>query len=601
MRLPFPLSVRLSTRPAALLWISLALHSMPSGAAAQEAAHEPSPSLKQADAAYREGVEAMNRNDLPAAQAKFEIVVHLAPSVEPGHSALGTVLLREGQLQAGIRELQKALSIQPGDASAQLNLALAYVQSNSPAKSLPLFAKLEAAAKAQRRALPVNVVASYASALAAEGNAAGAAAKMREAVANDSRNAELHDQLGSLYAKELKWEQAKPEFEEAIRLKPDFAGAHLHLGFVLQAEQKPGASSEWLEANRLAPGDATIALETGKALASAGQDDDAIHIMEHAHQLAPESTAVAYQLALSLQRTNRVAEAIPLLRSVVAAEPKNSDALINLGLALSQQHDAKDALPFLQQAVALRPDNATAHQDLAAADVQINQVDDAIGELKAALKLAPDSPQMHYDLGVAYKLQDDPTDAIPELETAAKLDKTAYEPQYVLGLMYMQVGRYADAATELEASLQLHPDNGDAWATLGSVYSKLDRLPEAASALREAIRRLPDQADPHLTLAAVLVKQNESAEAAEERKVAATLMRAHMNLQRAEVATHSGESALASGKLDDAIVQFREALSFDPAFAEAHLGLSEALEKQGTAAEAEAERGQAKSLTNHPQ
>ena len=75
---------------------------------------------------------------------------------------------------------------------------------------------------------------------------------------------------------------------------------------------------------------------------------------------------------------------------------------------------------------------------------------------------------------------------------------------------------------------------------------------------------MPDQADSHLILASVLVKQKDTAGAAQERKVAADLMRQHMDLQRAEVATNSGKSLLQSGRLDDAIVQFRDALTFDP-------------------------------------
>jgi cytochrome c-type biogenesis protein CcmH/NrfG len=201
-------------------------------------------------------------------------------------------------------------------------------------------------------------------------------------------------------------------------------------------------------------------------------------------------------------------------------------------------------------------------------------------ELEAALKLSPDSPQLHYNLGAAYKIQDDAAHAIPELEAAAKLDPTAYEPQYLLGVLAMQQARYENAATRLEASLKLHPQNGDGWATLGSVYNKLDRLPEAVAALREAIRQLPGQSDPHLTLAAVLAKQNQSAEAAEERKVAAGLMRAHMNHQRAEVATNSGKSLMANGRIDDAVIELRNAIGFDPGYAEAHAELGKALAKR---------------------
>jgi protein O-GlcNAc transferase len=231
----------------------------------------------------------------------------------------------------------------------------------------------------------------------------------------------------------------------------------------------------------------------------------------------------------------------------------------------------------------------------------VNRIGDAVAELKAALRLDPDSPQMHYDLGVAYKLQDDAVSAIPELETAAKLNPSGYEPAFVLGQLYMQVARYPEAAEQLEASLKLHPQNGEAWAMLGSIYNKLDRLPEAVTALREAILQLPDQADSHLILAMVLMKQNQPDAAAEERKIGADLMRAHMNLQRAEVATNSGRSLLAGGKVDDAIVQFRDALAFDPNYADAHLGLADALEKQGKTIEAAAERAQAKSRPDSTQ
>ena len=73
-------------------------------------------------------------------------------------------------------------------------------------------------------------------------------------------------------------------------------------------------------------------------------------------------------------------------------------------------------------------------------------------------------------------------------------------------------------------------------------------------------------------------------------------MRANMNRQRAEVSTHSGNTLLKSGKVDDAIADFREALSFDPDYAEAHLGLASALEQQGKTAEAAAERQKAEAL-----
>ncbi len=560
------------------------------------AAQQPSSTLRQADSDYRAGVAALNSNDLKTAEAQFESVVRLEPQVELGHSALGAVLVREGEWAAAIRELEKALGLKPGDDVAQLNLAVAYAESGEYAKALPWFAKAEAAARTRRSLLPSELEVLYAKSLAAAGNTDSAIAHMIRVAALPGASPQIHDDLGSLYAQRQDWPRAEEEFEAALRAQPNLAEAHLHLGFVLQAEQKGDPAAEWTEAAALAPDNAQIAALAGKALADAGHDDKAEPILEQAIRADPRSTTAAYALALVYQRTNSVSEAADLLKRVVEAEPNNTAALVNLGLALSQLHRAQDALQYLQRAIALDPKSLTAHQDLAAAYIQVDQVASAVTELRVALALAPDSPKAHYDLGVAYKLQDDAADAIPQLEAAEKLDPSGYEAPYVLGLLYDQTARYSEAAKELEASLKLHSQNGDGWSTLGSIYLKLDKLPEAAAALRNAVEQLPVQSDPHLLLANVLIKQGNMEEAAQERKVAADLMRAHMNRQRAEVATNSGKSLLTAGKVDDAIVEFRNAVTFDPKYAEAHRELADALAKQGKTGEAESERAQARAL-----
>jgi protein O-GlcNAc transferase len=541
--------------------------------------------VKQADAAYRAGVAALARQDLVTAQTDFEQVVRLAPHAEEGHSGLGTVLVYRGRTKQGIRELQTALAIKRTDTNARMNLAIAYQQIGSSAKAIPLFAELEENARLQKQPLSVPVLSAYARALVATGKLTQAAIKMKAALQADPRNAELHDELGSIYAQQKDWSAAQQEFTAAVQLNAEMPVAHLHLGLAMQAQGEPDGLKELSEARQLAPDSAIIAIELGKALAEAGQDADAMPLFQQVLDRDPKSVVAMYQLALALQRSNRVQEAIVLLREVVAVEPDNSTALTNLGMALTQAQLAKDA--------SLAPQDVTARQDLAAAYVQLSQFGDAVNELRAALKLAPDLPQLHYNLGLALKMQDDAADAIPELETAERLDPSAPEAPYLLGILYMQTGRYDDSAREMNISLKLRPENGDGWATLGSVYDKLNKLSEATSALHEAIRQLPNQPDPHLTLAAVLIKQNQPVEAAAERRKAANLMRTNMNHQRAEVATNAGNSLLRSGDLEGSIVQFRDALGYEANYAEAHLGLANALDRQGKTAEAAAERQKA--------
>lgn len=556
--------------------------------------------LKQADALYREGQAALARKDLSGAQADFERVVRLAPHLEQGYTALGTVLLQRGKAADAVRELEHARAISKADKTTEMNLALAYQQAGAPAKALPLFSSLEAAAHLQKQALPPSVLASYARALAGTGNLPQAASRMQVAVKADPEDAELHSELGSIYAQEKAWPEAQAEFARAVDLRPGMAVAHLRLGLVMQAQGEADSIQEISRAGQLAPNDVFTQLELGKALATSGQDDQAIPVLEHVLALRPDTLGATNQLALAYQRMNRVAEAITLLQTVVASEPKNATALTNLGLAYLQEQRAKDAVPVLQQAVALAPRDVTAHQDLAAADVQLSQFGDAAAELRIALKLAPDSAQLHYNLGLALKSQDDTVGAIPELERAEKLDPAAPEAPYLLGILYMQAGRYGEASRELQTSLRLRRANGDGWATLGSVYSKLDQFPEAVTALREAIKQLPQQPDPHLTLAAVLAKQGHAQEAVAERKQAAELMRTNMNRQRAEVATNAGNALLKSGDLAGATQQFQDALSYDPGYSEAHVGLASVFDAEGKPIEASGERQKAVSAPMKP-
>src|SRR6266481_3540190 len=99
--------------------------------------------LRSADAAFHAGYVAEKDGDLSTARQQFEKVVQLAPDIAEGHSALGSVLVQLGQYTLAIRELTRALTLKADDRSAQINLAVAYEQSDDHEKSLALFRSLD--------------------------------------------------------------------------------------------------------------------------------------------------------------------------------------------------------------------------------------------------------------------------------------------------------------------------------------------------------------------------------------------------------------------------------------------------------------------------
>lgn len=580
----------MSLRAAAL---AVALLLPPAAALAQ--GHEQEQVVARASAAFRAGYASAAKGDLAGARAQFERAVHLAPQVEEGHSALGAILVQLKDYPPAIAELNRALALKPADTAALANLALAYARSGDAAHAGPLFERLSA----QSQTLAPDLLAAWAHVEAAGGERSAAMRHLEQAMAADPQNAQLADDLGSLYAQQQNWAAAEQSFRHALDLDPNLALAHLHLGVALENTMRSGDASpvqELTTAAMLAPQSPATQLELGKALAVAGRDDEALPHLQQAHQLDPDAPEPANQLAMALQRTGQVEAAIPLFTQVVAAQPNNGPALSNLALALIQTGKAKDAIAYIERELALTPGDTNGHQVLGVAYLQQSDIDDAMREFRTALVAEPNNAQLHYNLGLALKLKDDLPGAVKELEEAQRLDPNSPDPPYTLGILYMQTGRFDDAVKNLSQVLALRPNNGDGWAILGSVYRQQGKNDEAAAALRKAIALLPNQPGPHITLASVLQEQGKKDEAAAERRQAADLTRVAVNRQRAQFALNAANASLQRGQVADAVSRYQEAIASDPTFAEAHRQLSLAYDREGRAADAASERAAARKI-----
>src|SRR5271170_961840 len=174
--------------PGFLLWFNLVCVGL---------AQDATSAQKPADAAYRAGSAAFSKNDYPTARVDFEKVIRLDPAGQQGYRALGLTLLRMGNAGESVPNLERALSLKPSDSDAQLGLAIAYDRLHQPAKEVILLKKLDVAARARKHALPADIEAMYARALAATGQIPAAIPRMKHAVAADPRNAGALDDLGS--------------------------------------------------------------------------------------------------------------------------------------------------------------------------------------------------------------------------------------------------------------------------------------------------------------------------------------------------------------------------------------------------------------------
>jgi len=89
--------------------------------------------LRRSKRFYAQGMQALQRGDLPAAETAFNKVLRLAPSSAEAHNSLGWVLQAEEKIEPAIREFQAAINFKPDFPQAHINLANAFLRSGNRA------------------------------------------------------------------------------------------------------------------------------------------------------------------------------------------------------------------------------------------------------------------------------------------------------------------------------------------------------------------------------------------------------------------------------------------------------------------------------------
>lgn len=220
-------------------------------------------------------MRAITENNLGTAFAERgrhdEAIVHhekaiaLKPDYAPAYNNLGATLRAAGRLDDAVARYRQALELKPDFASASYNLANALLEQGKAGDSVESFRR-------SLQANPNSVEAhnNLGTALAARGDIAEAIAEFRAAIAVDDRSVHAHRNLGNmlydrgdraeglahleravalapaepealydiatLLLQEQKFRAAETRFKAALKIRPDWAGAHNNLGIAIASQ-----------------------------------------------------------------------------------------------------------------------------------------------------------------------------------------------------------------------------------------------------------------------------------------------------------------------------------------------------------------------------
>jgi tetratricopeptide (TPR) repeat protein len=155
-----------------------------------------------------------------------------------------------------------------------------------------------------------------------------------------------------------KLDEAEAIFKELLEPMADVAELHQNLGY-LYAQKKDWAKAEasYLKALELKPGDSAIISGLAGVYEESGQKDKALALVSKAAEENPKDAVANFNRGVYLLNAGQAPEAIKSFEAALAADPGLAEAHYHLATLLVGQGKVAEAVQHLETYLALNPTN----------------------------------------------------------------------------------------------------------------------------------------------------------------------------------------------------------------------------------------------------
>jgi protein O-GlcNAc transferase len=255
-----------------------------------------------------------------------------------------------------------------------------------------------------------------------QGNAAGAVALCRQAVADAPDDRASWELLGVAASGAGDRATAFEAFHRLVRIEPTYVPGLVNLGAVLATMGRAGDAAERFRAALvLAPTHADAATFLVRVLSEANDLTAAQVAAETALKRQPGNAALRLEQAKLQARRGDRGRAVTSLQVLLTQDPANLAALLLLGRLLQQSGDFEAALDCARRAMAAAPGSATAASLAAEVLLERDQTDEAFAQVQAALCHEPRSADAQRALALVLQKRGDRDGAIRAFEAAVAL------------------------------------------------------------------------------------------------------------------------------------------------------------------------------------
>jgi tetratricopeptide (TPR) repeat protein len=364
-----------------------------------------------------------------------------------------------------------------------------------------------------------------------------------------------HLRRANEYFETERWNEARIEYWNALKLNPDDADAHFKMAEVLiRLREFRDARWEYQEAIRLAPDRQDWRMKLAEMLVLFNAPGDALEQIDAVLEQEPEQTDALSLRAVVLARKGELDEALVEIDHTLKLDPKHERALQLRSRLLESRGDTEGAESTLRRLVEAHPsvsnhvlfalfwgtrgesgkaasqyraaveaaqtpkERVEARQILAAYHLNKGDRKAAEQELLRAREEAPDDPSLALNLARLYAFEGQPDRAQAMLEARVQQQPDSAEPLLTLADFHRRAGDREKALETIERALVVEPSSEA--ARLQKAEYLVERLDEPAlvengrSLIDQVLSENPNSVAGLMTLAKSLLLEQKFQEAA---------------------------------------------------------------------------------------
>ncbi len=219
------------------------------------------------------------------------------------------------------------------------------------------------------------------------------------------------------------WNDSKSLFAHTIALYPDHnARAYNNLGNIYRREEKTEeAIAMFQKAIAISPRPRSFS-NLGAVYRKEGRIKDALDQYQKAIEIDPNDADPYFGLGLVYAQAGDLQKAMDSYRAAIDRDPLYAEAYSNMGAIYAAAGDMKQAIKMYQEAINADSLFVQAYFNLAVAFTKIGRTEEAIQAYESTIQINPEIIAARINLGILYYNQGRMADARKEFRTVLRLD-----------------------------------------------------------------------------------------------------------------------------------------------------------------------------------